>query len=339
MGDRYSRQELFSPIGKQGQDLIRSKHVLVVGAGALGSANCEMLTRAGVGKLTIIDRDYVEESNLQRQQLYTEADVQERMPKAEAARRHLQSINSDVEIEAVVADGTALTLQPLVQKADVVIDSTDNFETRMIINDLTQKYSIPWIYGACVGSSGMSFTIIPGETPCLHCLLSTLPIQGMTCDTNGIIAPAVTMVVAHQHTETLKMLTENWSALRPGFVSFDVWNNQYHVIKASKMKKSSCLSCGEEPTYPFLQIEKATKTAVLCGRNTVQIRPSSERKLNLVKLAEDLRNGGYEVKANAFLISLETNGQRMVIFQDGRALVHDTKDEAQAKSLYQRILG
>lgn len=339
MGERYSRQELFTPIGRQGQNLIRSKHVLVVGAGALGSANCEMLTRAGIGKLTIIDRDYVEESNLQRQQLYTEADVRDRMPKAEAARRHLQSINSEVHIQAVVADGTALSLQPLIQEVDVVIDATDNFETRMIINDLTHKYRKPWIYGACVGSSGMSFTIIPGETPCLHCLLSTLPIQGMTCDTNGIIAPAVTMVVTHQHTEVLKILTENWTALRTGFVSFDIWNNQYHVIKASKMKKASCLSCGENPTYPFLQTEQATKTAVLCGRNTVQIRPASERKLNIMKLAEDLRKAGYVVKANAFLISVESNGQRMVIFQDGRALVHDTKDEAQAKSLYQRILG
>lgn len=339
MGERYSRQELFTPIGRKGQNLIRSKHVLVVGAGALGSANCEMLTRAGIGKLTIIDRDYVEESNLQRQQLYTEADVRDRMPKAEAARRHLQSINSEVHIQAVVADGTALSLQPLIQEVDVVIDATDNFETRMIINDLTHKYRKPWIYGACVGSSGMSFTIIPGETPCLHCLLSTLPIQGMTCDTNGIIAPAVTMVVTHQHTEVLKILTENWTALRTGFVSFDIWNNQYHVIKASKMKKASCLSCGENPTYPFLQTEQATKTAVLCGRNTVQIRPASERKLNIMKLAEDLRKAGYVVKANAFLISVESNGQRMVIFQDGRALVHDTKDEAQAKSLYQRILG
>lgn len=339
MGERYSRQELFTPIGTNGQNLIRSKHVLVVGAGALGSANCEMLTRAGIGKLTIIDRDYVEESNLQRQQLYTEDDVNERLPKAEAARRHLTQINSEADIRAIVADGTAHTLNNLVSKVDVVIDATDNFETRMIINDLTQKYNIPWVYGACVGSSGMSFTIIPGQTPCLHCLLSTLPIQGMTCDTNGIIAPAVTMVVAHQHAEVLKILTENWDALRTGFVSFDIWNNQYHVIKASKMKKASCLSCGEEPTYPFLQSEQATKTAVLCGRNTVQIRPPSVRKLNLVKLADDLRNAGYQLKANAFLISLESNGQRMVIFQDGRALVHDTKDVSQARSLYQRILG
>ncbi|WP_019241120.1 MULTISPECIES: MoeB/ThiF family adenylyltransferase [Bacillus] len=339
MSERYSRQELFSSIGERGQELIRSKHVLVVGAGALGSANCEMLTRAGVGKLTIIDRDYVEESNLQRQQLYTEEDVWQKLPKAEAAKRHLNKINSDVVIEAIVADGNAITLEKLVKEVDVVVDATDNFETRMVMNDLAQKYNKPWIYGACVGSSGMSFTIIPGETPCLSCLLTTLPLQGMTCDTNGIIAPAVTMVVAHQNVEVLKILTENWDKVRTGFVSFDVWNNDYRVIKASKMKKSTCLSCGENRTYPFLQKENATKTAVLCGRNTVQIRPAQNRQLQLNKLAIELKAAGYEVKANPFLVAIEHRGERMVIFQDGRALVHDTKNEAKAKSFYQKILG
>lgn len=339
MEKRYSRQVLFSPIGEKGQRLIGEKHALVVGAGALGSANCEMLVRAGIGKLTIIDRDYVELSNLQRQQLYTESDVLQKLPKAEAAKRHLQLINSKVNIEAIVGDGNALTLEALVREADIVLDSTDNFETRMIINDLTQKWKVPWVYGACVSSYGMSFTIIPGQTPCLHCLLQSVPIQGMTCDTNGIIAPAVGMVVAHQNAEALKIVTENWDAVRLGFVSFDLWANEYSSIKASKLKKSSCLSCGETPTYPFLQRENATKTAILCGRNTVQIRPPKERKLKLEKLANDLKMAGYQVKANPFLVSIEKEAERMVIFADGRALVHGTKDEAHAKSYYQRILG
>ncbi|MFS0783055.1 thiazole biosynthesis adenylyltransferase ThiF [Bacillus sp. 1P06AnD] len=339
MSERYSRQERFTPIGEAGQKLISEKHALVVGAGALGSANCEMLVREGIGKLTIIDRDYVEESNLQRQQLYSEEDVQMQLPKAEAAQRHLRKINSNVVIEAIVADGDPESLEPLVQDADLVIDATDNFETRMIINDLSQKYRVPWIYGACVGSSGMTFTILPGKTPCLNCLLSALPIQGMTCDTNGIIAPTVSMVVAHQNAEALKILAEQWSAVRTGFISFDIWNNQYHMIKAAKMKKDGCPSCGENPDYPFLLRENRTKTAVLCGRETVQIRPPAQSNLDLEKLASDIRRIGYEVKANPFLLSMENKDERMVIFRDGRALVHHTKDEAKAKALYQRILG
>ncbi|PLS18396.1 thiamine biosynthesis protein MoeB [Bacillus sp. M6-12] len=339
MDERYSRQTLFPPIGEAGQEKIRSKHVLLVGAGALGSANAEFLTRAGVGRLTIVDRDYVEESNLQRQQLYTEADVQGKWPKAEAAKRHLQGINSEVEVHAVVMDGTAVTLEQLMSDADLIMDATDNFETRMVINDLSQKHRIPWIYGACVGSVGMSLTILPGITPCLNCLLRTIPIQGMTCDTGGIISPAVTMTVAHQSAEALKILAEDWDAVRPSFVTFDVWRNQYQSMKISRAKKKDCLSCGEAPVFPFLTLENATKTAVLCGRDTVQVRPPQPLKLNLQKLSDDLANSGYTVKANPFLASIEQNGQRMVIFQDGRALVHGTKDEAHAKTLYQRILG
>ena len=210
MSDRYSRQILFSPIGIEGQDKIRSKHVLIIGAGALGSGNAEMLTRAGVGKLTIVDRDYVEESNLQRQQLYTERDVEQKLPKAAAAEKRLREINSDVHIEAVIGDANPEKLAELAQGKDLIIDSTDNFETRLAINDISQKLNIPWIYGACVGSYGMSFTIIPGKTPCLNCLLKTIPIQGMTCDTVGIISPAVGMVVAHQTAEALKVLVEDW---------------------------------------------------------------------------------------------------------------------------------
>lgn len=339
MDERYSRQILFSKIGKDGQAKIRQKHVLLVGAGALGSANAEMLTRAGVGKLTIVDRDYVEESNLQRQQLYTEEDVTEKLPKAEAAKKHLLAINKEVEVQAVVMDGTAAALESLLTDVDLIIDATDNFETRMVINDLSQKWDIPWIYGACVGSVGMSFTIIPGHTPCLSCLLKTVPIQGMTCDTGGIIGPAVQMVVAHQSAEALKILSGNIEAIRTSFVSFDVWENQFHSFKVSKMKKESCLSCGTKREYPFLKIENATKTAVLCGRDTVQVRPSAPIELNLEKLAEDAEKFGCKVKRNPFLVSLEMKGERMVVFPDGRALIHGTKDTTHAKSIYQRIVG
>jgi molybdopterin/thiamine biosynthesis adenylyltransferase len=339
MNDRYSRQVLFSGIGQEGQAKIRAKHVLIIGAGALGSGNAEVLTRAGVGRITIIDRDYVEASNLQRQQLYTEEDVAEKLPKAAAAEKRLKAINSDVEIVSIIGDATPPLLEELVAGIDLIIDATDNFETRMAINDVSQKYKIPWIYGACVGSFGMSFSIIPGKTPCLNCLLRTIPIQGMTCDTGGIISPAVQMVISHQTAEALKILVEDWDAVRTSFVSFDLWRNQYTNLKMSKAKFAGCLSCGEERTYPYLDNENMTKTTVLCGRDTVQIRPSNQGEISLERLAGQLSSLGYVVKGNPYLLSVEMGEERMVIFNDGRALIHGTKDLTHAKSIYQRILG
>ncbi|MEH7415941.1 thiazole biosynthesis adenylyltransferase ThiF [Neobacillus drentensis] len=339
MKERYSRQELFPGIGKEGQAKISQKHVLIIGAGALGSGSAEVLTRAGVGKLTIVDRDYVESSNLQRQQLYTEEDVAEKLPKAAAAEKRLRAINSDVEIRAIIGDATPELLEEWIAGIDLMIDATDNFETRMVMNDVSQKYNIPWIYGACVGSFGMSFSIIPGKAPCLNCLLRTIPLQGMTCDTGGIISPAVQMVIAHQTAEALKMLVEDWDAVRTTFVSFDLWRNQYTSLKMSKAKFAGCLSCGEERTYPYLDQENRTKTTVLCGRDTVQIRPSSYGDISLEKLAGQLSSLDYQVKGNPYLISVEMGAERMVIFQDGRALIHGTKDLTHAKSVYQRILG
>jgi molybdopterin/thiamine biosynthesis adenylyltransferase len=339
MNERYSRQVLFPGIGKDGQAKICGKHVLIIGAGALGSGNAEVLTRAGVGKITMIDRDYVEESNLQRQQLYTEEDVADKLPKAAAAEKRLKAINSDVEINAIIGDATPELLEELVMGVDVMIDATDNFETRMAMNDVSQKYNVPWIYGACVGSFGMSFSIIPGKTPCLNCLLRAIPLQGMTCDTGGIISPAVQMVIAHQTAEALKMLVEDWDAVRTSFVSFDLWRNQYTNVKMSKAKFAGCLSCGEERTYPYLDHENMTKTTVLCGRDTVQIRPSTAGEVSLERLAGQLSSLGYTVKGNPYLLSVEMGLERMVIFNDGRALIHGTKDLIHAKSIYQRILG
>lgn len=339
MSERYSRQTLFPPIGKAGQEKISSKHVLMIGAGALGSGNAEMMVRAGVGRLTIVDRDYVEASNLQRQQLYTEEDVTEKLPKAAAAEKRLRAINSDVKIHAYIADATPEKLAVLAEGVDLIIDATDNFETRMAINDISQKYKIPWIYGACVGSFGMTFTIIPGKTPCLNCLLKTVPLQGMTCDTGGIIGPAVQMVIAHQGAEALKILVEDWDAVRTSFVSFDLWRNQYTSMKMSKAKDSGCLSCGENPEYPYLDAENMTKTTVLCGRDTVQIRPPHQQQLNLQETAEKMKELGYQVKGNPYLVSVEMSDNRLVIFQDGRALIHGTKDLAHARSIYQRFFG
>ncbi|WP_221568494.1 thiazole biosynthesis adenylyltransferase ThiF [Alkalihalobacillus sp. TS-13] len=339
MSDRYSRQTLFAPIGEAGQQRIRQKHVLIIGAGALGTGNAEALVRAGIGKLTIVDRDYVEWSNLQRQQLYGEKDAAERLPKAIAAKSHLEMINSDVEIEAHILDATPQELEVLITGVDLILDATDNFDARLMINDISQKYRVPWIYGACVGSYGISFTILPGETPCLNCLLESVPIGGLTCDTAGIISPAVQMVVAYQTAEALKILVEDWSSVRRKLVSFDVWTNHHTAINVLKAKKEGCLSCGDEPTYPHLAFENQTKTAVLCGRDSVQIRPPNRQKRDLTTMKELLQNKGGTVEENPYLLSFIVDGRRMVLFKDGRALIHGTKDIAEAKTLYHRYLG
>jgi len=336
MTDRYSRQVLFTPIGKQGQHKIGEKHALIIGCGALGSANAENLVRAGIGSLTIIDRDYVELSNLQRQQLYTEKDVMEQLPKAIAAKSRLQAINSDVTIHAHVLDATPAKLDTLLKGVDLVIDATDNFDTRLMMNDLLQKSQIPWIYGSCVGSTGMSYTILPKQTPCLQCLLDAVPPTGATCDSVGIISPAVQMVVAHQTTEALKLLIEDYDALRTKLITFDLWNNLYQMINVEKAKKSQCPACGENPTYPYLNYESQTKTEVLCGRNTVQIR--ANRNVHLDELANRLKNIG-AVKVNDFLLSLEYQSYRLVFFKDGRTLIHGTNSIEKAKNIYYQLAG
>ncbi|MEI3614358.1 thiazole biosynthesis adenylyltransferase ThiF [Pseudogracilibacillus sp. SO30301A] len=338
MMDRYSRQILFPSIGEGGQQKLAKKHVLIIGIGTLGTQSSEMLTRAGIGKLTIVDRDYIEWSNLQRQQLYIEEDAKNRTPKAVAAKERLQAINSEVEIEARIIDVTPVELEELVEGVDLILDATDNFDIRMMMNDISQKHQIPWIYGSCVGSYGMSFTIVPKETPCLHCLMETVPVGGPTCDTAGIIHPAASQVVVHQTTEALKILTDNYDALRKKLISFDVWTNQIVQMNVSSMKKVDCASCGEKATYPFLQFDEQTKTAVLCGRSSVQVRPPNVQQRNLKQLAQQLEKTGGKVEANAFLLSFTIGDERMVVFEDGRALVHGTNDVEKAKTLYHRYL-
>lgn len=339
MNNRYSRQELFSPIGKAGQEGISNKHVLIIGAGALGSGCAEALVRAGIGQLTIVDRDYVEWSNLQRQQLYSEDDAKNRIPKVIAAKNRLIAINSSVAIEAIIADASVVELEDWAKKVDLIIDATDNFETRMILNDVSQKYSVPWIYGACVGSYGISYTIIPEKTPCLSCLVETVPLGGLTCDTAGIISPAVNMVVSYQISEALKILVGDLEALRNKLVSVDLWKNQYSSIQVDKLKNRECPSCGEERSYPYLSFENQTKTAVLCGRDSVQIRPSIPTIRDLEVLEKVFAKQGGTVQRNPYLLSYNVEPHRLVVFKDGRVLVHGTKDISEAKALYHRYLG
>ncbi|HHT7084561.1 thiazole biosynthesis adenylyltransferase ThiF [Bacillus anthracis] len=339
MNNRYSRQELFSPIGEEGQQKIREKHVLIIGAGALGSANAEMFVRAGVGTVTIVDRDYVDWSNLQRQQLYAESDVENNLPKAVAAKKRLEEINSEVRVKALVQDVTAEELEELVTNVNVMIDATDNFETRFIVNDIAQKYSIPWIYGACVGSYGLSYTILPSKTPCLSCLLQSIPLGGATCDTAGIISPAVSLVVSHQVTEALKLLIEDYESLRDGLVSFDVWKNEYSCMNVQKLRKHNCPSCGENALYPYLNKENTSKTAVLCGRNTVQIRPPYKEEMDFERYKELLNDRVNDLNVNPYLLSFSVEEKRLVAFKDGRVLVHGTKDISEAKTVYHRYFG
>lgn len=315
------------------------KHALIIGAGALGAANAETLTRAGIGQLTIADRDYVEWSNLQRQQLYCEEDAIRKVPKAIAAADRLKAINSEVKIIPRIMDVGIQELEELIKGVDLIIDSTDNFDIRFLINDISQKFRIPWIYGGCVGSYGLSYTILPGESPCLHCLMDKLPLGGATCDTAGVIQPAIQMVAAQQSAEALKILAEDFDSLRGTLVSFDIWRNQFSSVNVSSLKNPQCESCGTDPVYPFLDYRNQTKTALLCGRDTVQIRPSALQAVDVGYLEKSLEAQGISVEKNPYLLSFSADEARVVVFKDGRVLVHGVKDILQAKNLYHRFLG
>ncbi|RNB87104.1 thiazole biosynthesis adenylyltransferase ThiF [Brevibacillus fluminis] len=339
MTGRYSRQELFTPIGTAGQSLLGQKHVLIIGAGALGTGSAESLVRAGVGTLTIVDRDYVEWSNLQRQQLYSEDDAAKRLPKAVAAQKRLNQLNSDVRVNALVMDVTTAEIHTLLAGVDLIVDATDNFDTRMLLNDAAQKYGKPWIYGACVGSYGITFTIVPGRTPCLGCLMEQVPLNGPTCDTAGIIAPAVQMVVAYQVAEALKILVGDHHSLHGKLISFNLWTNEYAGLHVNALKREDCPSCGQNASYPYLQQTNQPQTTILCGRDTVQIRPRAVGVRDLAQIAQQLSHQGIEVRANPYLLSCTIGENRIVLFQDGRALVHGTHDKSEAKSLYHRFFG
>ena len=337
---RYSRQVRFAPFGAAGQQGLTQSCVLIVGMGALGTGLAETLARCGVGRLILVDRDYVEWSNLQRQQLYTEADALQRMPKAAAARIRLTEVNSEIKIEAHVLDVRAEELESLLPGVDLLMDGTDNFDTRLILNDLAQKHGIPWIYGACVGSYGITYTILPGETPCLNCLLGTVPMGGDTCDIAGILPQAVQLVTANATAEALKLLGGYRENLRGRLLTFDVWRNEQQEIGVKSAKRTDCPSCGAHPLYPYLTAANTERSDVLCGRDTVQIRPAGKRSLNLAETAARLAGlDSGKVESNPYLVSYTEEPYRMVVFADGRALIHGTSDVAAARSFYHRYFG
>ncbi|WP_430493761.1 ThiF family adenylyltransferase [Rossellomorea marisflavi] len=333
--ERYSRQILFAPIGERGQEVLGEKCVIIIGAGALGSSVADMLARSGVGKLTIIDRDYVEWSNLQRQQLYTEHDAESSLPKAAAAERRLKRVNSQVEIDGRVGEVTPGMLSSM--EADLLIDATDNFHVRLMVNDHARMRSIPWIFGACLGSYGITHTFLPGEGPCLRCLQDVLPVNGDSCESQGIISPAVTMVTSYQTAEALKILTGAKGALRKTLLSFDLWENSRSEVTIESLRKMDCPTCGSNPTFPALKGTSGVKASVLCGRDAVHIRPSSPLSLHLESFTKRMKEGRI-LSANRFLVNVNIEGHRMVVFSDGRALIHGTSDIPEAKALYRKYI-
>lgn len=337
---RYSRQILFSGIGVEGQERLSRSRVLLMGCGALGSVMAEILVRAGVGSLTIADRDYIDESNLQRQSLYTESDCRAGLPKAMAAARHLAEINSRTELIPKILDVNAATAPALVPGHDLILDGTDNFEARFLVNDASVKWRIPWVYGACVGAYGMCVAFVPGSTPCLRCLLEQLPAPGSspTCDTVGVIGPIVHVVAALEVAEGLKILTGRLDKLNPKLMNIDLWENQISGVDLSRLQRDSeCLSCGKE-VFEFLEGKHEGRAQSLCGRDAVQVHPSAASPIDFTPIAQRLSSLG-EVTCNEFLMKATVDKYEIALFRDGRAIVRGTNDVDEARRIYARYIG
>ena len=336
--ERYSRQILFSGIGAAGQARLAQAHAVIIGCGALGAMQAEMLSRAGVKRLRIIDRDFIEASNLQRQIMFEERDVAERLPKAIAAAERIARINSDIEVDARVVDVNYTNVEELIHDADVVLDGTDNFETRYVLNDAAVKLGKPWIYGAAVGAYGVQMTIIPKQTPCLRCIFPDAPAPGTspTCDTAGVILPIIATIASYQVTEALKILTGNTSKLHGKLLQFDVWEHRVTQIKLGAPEKD-CPTCAHH-NFAFLTPHAGQLVLSLCGRNAVQISPASTTTLNLAQLAARLSNSG-EVSYNRYLLKFAGEGYEMTIFPDARAIIQGTDDLTLARSLYAKFIG
>lgn len=337
LNDRYSRQILFRGIGAEGQRKLTASRITVVGCGATGSALAGLLARSGVGTLRIIDRDYVEPSNLQRQSLFDESDAAESLPKAIAAARRIAAFNSKVTVEPKVEDLTPSNVQALLEGNDLILDGTDNFETRYLINDFAVERSIPWIYSAAVGSYAVTLNVVPGQTACLACIFPDSP-RGMveTCETSGILNSAVNLVASVAATEALKFLVAGANAptIRRTLLSFDVWTNEHAEISAAK-PRSGCRACGERN---FVHLAGEGRPHItLCGRNSVQIH-ERQRPIDFEELNHRLQPHG-TVRHNDFVLKFWHEPYEMTLFPDGRAIIKGTTDTAVARSLYARYVG
>ncbi|MEJ8306149.1 ThiF family adenylyltransferase [Saccharibacillus sacchari] len=338
-GDRYSRQIRFSPIGKSGQSELEQASVAVIGCGALGSAIAETLTRAGVAELHLVDRDYVEWSNLQRQQLFTEQDAEQMTPKVEAARERLLQIRSDLRLHTYFEDLDVNLIRRLAAGCSLIMDATDNFETRLLINDAALEARIPWIYGACVGSSGTVFPFVPERSACFRCLLPVLPAANATCDTVGIIAPAVQVTAALQCAEAMKCLTGNGKALRTKVHHFDLWTGTQLDTGISRIRKADCPSCGPAPTYPSLIRSARPAYASLCGRDTVQVLPDPNRPVTLDDAERIGHRAGGKVRRTPHFVEFHALEARFILFSNGRMLIHGTGNIDEGRTLHRKLFG
>jgi adenylyltransferase/sulfurtransferase len=341
MNSRYSRQILFPEIGSEGQKKLLNSRVLIVGCGALGASQAEMLARAGVGKLRIVDRDFVEFTNLQRQTLYSETDAAERLPKAVAAKNRLAQINSEVQAEAIVADVNYSNIEDLIEGCDLVLDGTDNFQARYLINDACVKLEKSWIYGAAVAGYGATMTVLPNKTPCLRCVFEEMPGAGSapTCDTAGVIMPIIASISAVQVVEALKILTGQTGALHGSLMQIDIWQNDWRNIRL-KSPREDCMACGQKK-FEFLAAGSGDFTTVLCGRDAVQVSPpqtAQATQINLKELAARLGKLG-EVKQNEYLVRFGNGEYELTVFSDARAIIRGTDDPATARAVYAKYVG
>lgn len=346
--DRYHRQSLLPQIGPEGQARLRRSRVLLVGCGALGTVIADQLVRAGVGTLRIVDRDLVEMTNLQRQVLFDEADVRDGLPKAIAAANRLRQINSDVTIEPHVTDAHAGNIETLAglrggnRKVDLILDGTDNVATRFLINDVAVKHTIPWIYGACVGTEGRCMPILPPDGPCLRCVFPEPPSAAElpTCDTAGVLAPAAAIVASLQVAAALRVLTLRADWKGESLTSFDLWQNRFKTFRLEHAKRPQCPTCGKGH-FEFLDAPPDRALTSLCGRNAVQVRSRASESVDLGRMAQKLTLCG-RVQQTPYLIRCALNDPatvQLTVFPDGRAIVHGTADFDRARSLYARFIG
>jgi molybdopterin-synthase adenylyltransferase len=335
--EKYSRQILFAGIGEEGQKRLMSASAVIVGCGAIGAATANLLVRAGIGRVRIVDRDFVEPSNLQRQTLFDEGDAREALPKAVAAERKLRTVNSGVAVEGIVADLAPKNVEQLLLGFDLILDGTDNFETRFLINDVAVKNRRPWIYAAAVGSYGLTMTIRPGLTPCLACLLERdSPSQGLeeTCDTIGVLGPIVNLIASLEVAEAMKLLTGREGALHGRLISCDVWSGHFQSVHVAR--NSECRACARRE-FVYLQ-GMAQPHITMCGRDSVQIHERN-RVLDLGALRARLASTVADVRHNEFLLRFRVPPYEMTVFADGRAILKGSKDPAVARTLYARYIG
>lgn len=332
---RYSRQMLFQPVGEKGQEMLSHAKVLIVGMGALGTVIANHFVRAGVGHVVFCDRDYVEKSNLQRQLLFNEEDADQLLPKAVAAERALKKLNTSIKIEGHVTDIHAHNIESFMNDVNLIMDGTDNFRTRYLLNDVAYKFGVPFIYGGAVSSRGMNAVFIPGETPCLRCMFPTYDGAGQTCDTVGVLSPVVDIVASIQAIEGLKLLTANKHALRSNLVTFDIWENDSFEMKLKEVHEH-CPTC-QLKQYPTLTEADSDHITTLCGRETIQFL--TNKGLNLSVWNERLRAVA-EVKETPFLLRAHLQeGETLILFPDGRVLIQGTEEIARAKSLFSKYIG